>query len=195
MLSPKRVKFRKMFKGRMKGLSQRGNTVAFGTFGLQALEPGWVTSRQIEAARVALTRHIKRGGKVWIRIFPDKPITKKPAETRMGKGKGSPEMWVAVVKPGHMADMTNEETAEARNARKTRTGLVVSDKMQKTVVVAIERRVPHPVYGKMMTRTRRLKAHDEENSAKVGDTVRIVETRPLSKDKRWRLVEIIERAR
>src|SRR3954454_8811234 len=102
MLSPKRVKFRKMFKGRMKGLSQRGNTVAFGTFGLQALEPGWITSRQIEAARVALTRHIKRGGKVWIRIFPDKPITKKPAETRMGKGKGSPEMWVAVVKPGRV---------------------------------------------------------------------------------------------
>ena len=102
MLSPKRVKFRKMFKGRMKGLSQRGNTVAFGTYGLQALEPGWVTSRQIEAARVALTRHIKRGGKVWIRIFPDKPITKKPAETRMGKGKGSPEGWVAVVKPGRV---------------------------------------------------------------------------------------------
>ena len=102
MLSPKRVKFRKQFKGRTKGLSQRGNTVAFGAFGLQALEPGWVTSRQIEAARVALTRHIKRGGKVWIRIFPDKPITKKPAETRMGKGKGSPEMWVAVVKPGRV---------------------------------------------------------------------------------------------
>ena len=102
MLSPKRVKFRKMFKGRMKGLSQRGNTVAFGTFGLQTLEPGWITSRQIEAARVALTRHIKRGGKVWIRIFPDKPITKKPAETRMGKGKGSPEGWVAVVKPGRV---------------------------------------------------------------------------------------------
>ena len=102
MLSPKRVKFRKMFKGRTKGLSQRGNTVAFGHFGLQALEPGWVSSRQIEAARVALTRHIKRGGKVWIRIFPDKPITKKPAETRMGKGKGSPELWVAVVKPGRV---------------------------------------------------------------------------------------------
>ena len=102
MLSPKRVKFRKMFKGRTKGLSQRGNTVAFGTYGLQTLEPGWITSRQIEAARVALTRHIKRGGKVWIRIFPDKPITKKPAETRMGKGKGSPEMWVAVVKPGRV---------------------------------------------------------------------------------------------
>src|SRR3954452_5548569 len=102
MLSPKRVKFRKMFKGRMKGLSQRGNTVAFGTYGLQALEPGWVTRRQIEAARGALPGHIKRGGKVWIRIFPDKPITKKPAETRMGKGKGSPEMWVAVVKPGRV---------------------------------------------------------------------------------------------
>ena len=102
MLSPKRVNFRKMFKGRMKGLAQRGNTVAFGHFGLQALEPGWVSNRQIEAARVALTRHIKRGGKVWIRIFPDKPITKKPAETRMGKGKGSPEAWVAVVKPGRV---------------------------------------------------------------------------------------------
>lgn len=91
-----------MFKGRMKGHAQRGSAVAFGAYGLQALEPGWVTNRQIEAARVALTRHIKRGGKVWIRIFPDKPITKKPAETRMGKGKGSPEGWVAVVKPGRV---------------------------------------------------------------------------------------------
>jgi small subunit ribosomal protein S17 len=94
-----------------------------------------------------------------------------------------------------MADMTNQAAATERNARKSRTGLVVSDKMEKTVVVAIERRVPHPIYGKMITRTKRLKAHDEENSAKVGDTVRIVETRPLSKDKRWRLVEIIDRAR
>src|SRR5574338_115940 len=102
MLSPKRVKFRKMFKGRTRGLAQRGATVAFGTYGLQALEPGWITARQIEASRVALTRHIKRGGKVWIRIFPDKPVTKKPAETRMGKGKGSPELWVAVVKPGRV---------------------------------------------------------------------------------------------
>jgi large subunit ribosomal protein L16 len=102
MLSPKRVKFRKMFKGRTRGHAQRGSTVAFGTYGLQALEPGWISNRQIEAARVALTRHIKRGGKVWIRIFPDKPITKKPAETRMGKGKGSPEGWVAVVKPGRV---------------------------------------------------------------------------------------------
>ena len=94
-----------------------------------------------------------------------------------------------------MAEMTNQQQTTARNARKSRTGLVVSDKMDKTVVVAIERRVPHPVYGKMVTRTKRLKAHDEENSAKVGDTVRIVETRPLSKDKRWRLVEIMQRAR
>jgi large subunit ribosomal protein L16 len=102
MLSPKRVKFRKMFKGRMRGSASRGSTVAFGTYGLMAAEPGWVTNRQIEAARVALSRYVKRGGKVWIRIFPDKPITKKPAETRMGKGKGSPEGWVAVVKPGRV---------------------------------------------------------------------------------------------
>ncbi len=102
MLSPKRVKFRKMFKGRMTGLAHRGSEISFGHFGLMALEPGWVSARQIEAARVALTRHIKRGGKVWIRIFPDKPITKKPAETRMGKGKGSPEGWVAVVRPGRV---------------------------------------------------------------------------------------------
>jgi large subunit ribosomal protein L16 len=102
MLAPKRIKFRKTFKGRTKGIATRGNTVAFGEFGLQTLEPGWITARQIEAARVALTRHIKRGGKVWIRVFPDKPITKKPAETRMGKGKGNPEGWVAVVKPGRV---------------------------------------------------------------------------------------------
>jgi large subunit ribosomal protein L16 len=91
-----------MFKGRTRGLATRGAEISFGTYGLQATEPGWITNRQIEAARVALTRHIKRGGKVWIRIFPDKPITKKPAETRMGKGKGSPEGWVAVVKPGRV---------------------------------------------------------------------------------------------
>ena len=100
MLAPKRVKFRKRFKGRTRGLASRGGEVSFGTYGLQTLEPGWITARQIEAARVALTRHIKRGGKVWIRLFPDKPITKKPAETRMGKGKGAPEQWVAVVRPG-----------------------------------------------------------------------------------------------
>lgn len=100
MLMPKRVKYRKQQRGRMSGQATRGNTVNFGEFGLQALEPAWVTARQIEAARVALTRKIKRGGKVWLNIFPDKPITKKPLETRMGKGKGEPETWVSVVKPG-----------------------------------------------------------------------------------------------
>jgi len=102
MLAPKRVKHRKRFKGRTRGLARRGNTLAFGHFGLMSLEPGWITNRQIEAARVALTREMKRGGKVWIRIFPDKPITKKPAEVRMGKGKGNPEGWVAVVRPGRV---------------------------------------------------------------------------------------------
>ena len=102
MLAPKRVKRRKTHKGRMRGQAYRGSKVSFGEYGLQALEPTWITNRQIEAARVAMTRHIKRGGKVWIRIFPDKPITQKPAETRMGKGKGNPEKWVAVVKPGRI---------------------------------------------------------------------------------------------
>jgi large subunit ribosomal protein L16 len=102
MLAPKRVKFRKQHRGRMRGAAYRGSSVSFGEFGLQALEPAWITNRQIEAARVAMTRHIRRGGKVWVRIFPDKPITKKPAETRMGKGKGNPEGWVAVVKSGRI---------------------------------------------------------------------------------------------
>jgi large subunit ribosomal protein L16 len=100
MLMPKRVKYRKPQRGRMSGQATRGNTVAFGEFGLQATECGWVTARQIESARVAMTRHVKRGGKIWIRVFPHKAVTKKPAETRMGKGKGAPEEWVAVVKPG-----------------------------------------------------------------------------------------------
>jgi large subunit ribosomal protein L16 len=102
MLMPKRVKYRKTQRGRMCGKAYRGSSVSFGDFALKTIEPGWITSRQIEAARVALTRHLKRDGKVWIRIFPDKPISKKPAETRMGKGKGAPEFWVAVVKPGRI---------------------------------------------------------------------------------------------
>jgi large subunit ribosomal protein L16 len=100
MLQPKRTKFRKMQKGRVRGVAQRGHTLSFGTFGIKSLEPGWITSRQIEAARIAMTRAMKREGQVWIRIFPDKPITSKPAEVRMGKGKGAPDYWVAVVKPG-----------------------------------------------------------------------------------------------
>lgn len=102
MLLPKRVKHRKVHRGRRKGRAKGGDRINFGDYGLQALEPGWVTNRQIEAARIAMTRHIKRGGKVWINIFPDKPVTEKPAETRMGSGKGSPEHWVAVVKPGRV---------------------------------------------------------------------------------------------
>lgn len=100
MLAPKRVKYRKVQRGRMGGKAIRGGSIAFGEFGLQAAECGWITARQIEAARIAMTRHVKRGGKIWIRIFPQKPITKKPAETRMGKGKGAPEEWVAVIRPG-----------------------------------------------------------------------------------------------
>ncbi len=102
MLMPKRTKYRKMMKGKRRGLARRGSTIAFGDYGLQALDNGWITSRQIEATRVAITRHMKRVGQVWIRVFPDKPITLKPAETRMGKGKGAPEYWVAVVKPGRI---------------------------------------------------------------------------------------------
>jgi large subunit ribosomal protein L16 len=102
MLAPKKVKYRKTMKGNMRGKAYRGSNVDFGEFGLKAMEPGWITSRQIEATRVAITRHAKKGCKVWIRIFPDKPITRKPAETRMGKGKGNPEFWVAVVKPGRV---------------------------------------------------------------------------------------------
>ena len=102
MLMPKRVKYRKQQRGRMKGKAVRGSQLSFGSYGLKALEPAWITSRQIEAARIAITRHVKRGGKLWIRIFPDKPVTKKPLETRMGKGKGNPEFWVAVVKPGRI---------------------------------------------------------------------------------------------
>ena len=117
MLMPKRVKFRRVQRGRLKGKALRGNTVTNGEFGLVALEPAWITSNQIEAARIAMTRYVKRGGKVWIKIFPDKPITEKPAETRMGSGKGSPEYWVAVVKPGRvmfeMGGVTEEQAKEA----------------------------------------------------------------------------------
>ena len=117
MLMPKRVKRRKVFRGRMKGEAHRGNTISYGDIGLVATAPSWVTSQQIEAARIALTRHTKRGGQVWIKIFPDKPVTKKPAETRMGSGKGSPEYWVAVVKPGRVmfeiGGVTEEDAREA----------------------------------------------------------------------------------
>ena len=117
MLMPKRVKRRKQFRGSMRGKATRGNVISYGEFGLVAMEPAWIRSNQIEAARIAMTRYIKRGGKVWIKIFPDKPVTEKPAETRMGSGKGSPEYWVAVVKPGRvMFEMDGVEEAQAREA-------------------------------------------------------------------------------
>ena len=300
MLMPKRIKFRKQHRGRRRGMATRGNQISFGEYGLVSLDPAWITNRQIEAARVALTRHIKRGGKVWIRIFPDKPVTAKPAETRMGKGKGNPEGWVAVVQPGRvlfelegvpetiarqalklasaklpiktkfvkrtedrgdsrsraggarragrrarggavpaadpesdraagepaahprrapgpgavqddpersrstgglMAENGNDNAAATavagaeRKRRKTLRGRVVSDKMQKSIVVTIERLVKHPLYGKRIKRTARYTAHDETNECKEGDLVEIMETRPLSKTKRWRVVRVIERAR
>ena len=117
MLMPKKVKFRRHHRGRMKGKATAGNTLLYGEYGLQALEPAWISSRQIEAARIAITRYVKRGGKVWIRIFPDKPVTAKPAETRMGSGKGSPEYWVAVVKPGRiMFELAGVDQETAREA-------------------------------------------------------------------------------
>ncbi|MGH9163502.1 MAG: 50S ribosomal protein L16 [Vicinamibacteraceae bacterium] len=117
MLMPKKVKFRKQQRGRMRGKAWRGSEVAFGDFGLRALEPCWLTARQIEAARVAMTRFVKRGGKIWIRVFPDKPLSKKPQETRMGKGKGAPELWVSVVRPGRILfEMEGVAESEARRA-------------------------------------------------------------------------------
>ena len=120
MLMPRKVKHRKMQRGRMSGQAKGGTSVSFGDYGIQAMEPGWITARQIEAARIAMTRHIKRGGKVWIRVFPDKPVTQKPAETRMGSGKGNPEFWVAVVKPGRIMfelSYPNPEVARAAMER------------------------------------------------------------------------------
>ena len=117
MLMPRKVKHRKQQRGRMTGNAKGGSTVSFGEYGIQALEPGWITARQIEAARIAMTRHVKRGGKVWIRVFPDKPVTEKPAETRMGSGKGNPERWVAVVKPGRvMFELSYPNPVIAREA-------------------------------------------------------------------------------
>ncbi len=117
MLMPKKVKYRKQQRGKIKGFARRGQKVSFGDYALQALEPGWITARQIEAARIAMTRHVKRGGKIWIRVFPDKPITKKPLETRMGKGKGNPEEWVAVIKPARILyEMEGVPEAVAREA-------------------------------------------------------------------------------
>lgn len=135
MLMPRRVKHRKVMRGRMSGVAKGGHTVAFGEYGLATQEPAWITSRQIEAARRAMTRSVKRGGKIWIRVFPDKPVTKKPAETRMGKGKGSPELWVAVVKPGRMLF---EIEGVAKEAAQKALGLAAAKLGVKTKFVARE---------------------------------------------------------
>src|SRR5438067_1170350 len=266
MLLPARVKFRKVHRGRRTGVATQGNDLAFGEFGLQASEAAWMSNRQIEAARRVMTRFVRRGGQVFIRVFPDKSVTKKPAETRMGSGKGAPEGWVAVIKPGRVlfemggvtpemakrafqlaayklpmktrtlgiksgvkaavdvkikgpaevkqgegvegiagataaptagGAMTEEqETADTDRAmRKTRTGTVISDKMDKTVVVRVQTLKEHPRYKKHIQQSTRFKAHDEQNQCKVGDRVRIMETRPLSHDKRWRVVAIVEKAK
>ena len=144
MLMPKRVKRRRVFRGRMKGKASRGNTVTYGDFGLMATEPSWITSNQIEAARIAMTRYTKRGGKVWIKIFPDKPVTEKPAETRMGSGKGSPEYWVAVVKPGRvMFEIAGVSEEVAREALR-----LASHKLPiKTKIVAKEETAPESENG------------------------------------------------
>ena len=152
MLSPKRVKHRKSFRGRMKGTASRGNFVAYGDFGLQATEPCWITANQIEAVRIAMTRSIKRGGKVWIKIFPDKPVSKKPAETRMGKGKGAPEYWVAVVKPdrvmfeigGVTEDLAREALRLAANKLPIRCKFVVREGYDASEPLKVYKSAPEP---------------------------------------------------
>ena len=206
MLSPKRTKFRKMQKGRMKGLSQRGHVLSNGMFGIKSLDACFLTSRQIEAARIAATRYMKREGQLWIKIFPDKPITKKPLEVRMGKGKGGisslsikpntlniiNEIWNFRLR-GLFKNKTLE--MEKRNLRKERIGIVTSNKMEKSIVVSEVNKVKHPMYGKFVLKTKKYIAHDQENECNIGDTVKIMETRPLSKSKCWRLVQILERAK
>src|SRR2546423_409488 len=182
MLIPRRVKHRKQHHPGRSGAATGGTAVTFGEWGIQALTPAYVTNRQIESARIAITRHIRRGGKVWINIYPDRPLTKKPAETRMGSGKGSPEWWGANVKPAGVSQQMSEDTVTSpeaaetlsRGYRKTRRGYVVGDKMDKTVVVEVEDRVKHPLYGKVLRRTTKVKVHDEQNTAGVGDLVVIM---------------------
>lgn len=170
MLQPKRVKYRKQHRGRMRGAATRNNEVTFGEYGLQSLDPGWVTARQIEAARIAMTRYIRRGGKVWIKIFPHKPVTKKPAEVRMGGGKGSPEFWVAVVKPGTvMFELAGVPEATAREAlRLAAHKLPVRTKVVKRKLTASEAAELAQVVGaKAAARQARLEAAAEAAQAEA----------------------------
>src|SRR2546428_164004 len=187
MLMPKKVKYRKQIRGRRRGKAWRGSTISFGDYGLKVLEPGWVTDKQIEAARIAMTRFVKRGGKIWGRIFPDKPITKKPAEARMGKGEGAPEGGGAVVGTGRgLSEMEGGTPEIPRQA--LRLGA------DKTVVVEVERLVMDRMYGKYLKRRSRFMAHDEKNECKAGDRVRIEESRPLSRHKRWVVKDVLKKA-
>ena len=169
MLMPKRVKHRKQFRGRMKGRAHRGNTLAYGEFGLQAMEPHWVTSQQIEAARIALTRYTKRGGQVWIKIFPDKPVTAKPAETRMGSGKGAPEYWVAVVKPGRVlfeiAGVSEEIAREALRLASHKLPLKtkLTSSFSKKKMSPRQKRVVKKHEGK------RIERHDQGTAGRTGE--------------------------
>src|SRR5437763_238016 len=184
-LMPKRVKYRKTQRGSRKGTASRNLRIDFGEFGLQTLERAWITNTQIEAARVALTRSMKRKGKLWIRIFPDKSVTARPPETRTGKGKGQPEYWVATVKPGNILfELDGVPESVARESLR-----LAADKP----VVRTVTRVPHAKFGKIVKQMKKFYAHDEENKAKPGDKVRIMETRPMSKLKRWRLVEVVQK--
>src|SRR5437762_3117125 len=206
MLQPARRKYRKEQKGRNKGVATVGAKVSFGEYGLKAIGRGRLTARQIEAARRAMTRHIKRGGRIWIRIYPDKPMSQKPAEVRMGNGKGNPEYYVAEVVPGKVLyEMDGVDEALAREAFaraaakgsliQTQIGRVVSDKMNKTVTVLVEHRVKHPLYGKVVRRSKKYHAHDENNEYKEGDLVEIEACRKLAKTKAWRVKRLIEKAK
>ena len=190
-LMPKRVKYRKVSKGSRAGYATSGTELAYGEFGLKALTRGLLTATQIEACRVAINREMKRKGKLWIRVFPDKPVTRKPIEVRMGGGKGNPEFWAAVILPGKVlfeVGGVSEEVAK-ECLRLAATGVVVSKSGAKTVKVRVSYREIHPVYGKVVTRNKNYHVHDEADDAKVGDTVTIMETRPLSATKRWRIVK------
>ena len=197
-LMPKRVKYRKVSKGSRAGYATSGTELAYGEFGLKALTRGLLTATQIEACRVAINREMKRKGKLWIRVFPDKPVTRKPIEVRMGGGKGNPEFWAAVILPGkvlfEVGGVSEEVAKECLRLAATkigihRKGVVVSKSGAKTVKVRVSYREIHPVYGKVVTRNKNYHVHDEADDAKVGDTVTIMETRPLSATKRWRIVK------
>src|SRR5947199_186176 len=207
MLQPARRKYRKERKGPNTGMATRGANVSFGDFGLKATERGRLTARQIEAARRAISRHVKRGGRIWIRIFPDKPISQKPAEVRMGNGKGNPEYYVAEIQPGKVLYEINgvpEQLAreafllasakpKAKNTR-TLVGKVVSDKRAKTVTVLVERRSMHELYGKIVAKSSKYHAHDEKGEYKLGDVVEIAESRPISKTKSWVVTRLVPKA-